>query len=81
MPKATLTTAGASDAAIAADAGRIYVEFSASADCRFSIGATYVEADSQRLLANEIRIFEGTLAEQAFSFSDGKDTIISISTL
>lgn len=81
MPKVTLSPVAATDAGIPADAARTYLEFSTTADCRFSIGATYVEADSQPLLAGDQRIFTDTNSKLAFSFSNGKDTVVYYSKI
>jgi hypothetical protein len=82
MPKVILKRTAASDAAIAADAGRTYLEFCAEtfAEVRWCFGATFVEADSQSLPVGLIRPFEGALAQQAFSFSAGQGSI-AVTTL
>jgi len=82
MPRILLKPTAASDAAIAADAARTYLEFSAEtfAAARWCLGATFVEADSQLLPVGQPRPFEGLLAQQAFSFSAGQGAI-AVTTL
>lgn len=83
MPKITLSPTAAKDAAIAA-AARTYLEFTlaqGSQECRFSHGTTYVAADSQALLPGDIRIWEGSAAAGAFSFSPCPNGVIDVSSL
>jgi len=85
MPKITLLPSAARDKAIAADTGRIYLEFAVSTggqEARWSFGNTYTASDSQTLQPGDMRIFEGTLAQQAFSFGSAPNgTVIDITSL
>lgn len=83
MPKINLSTTRATDAGIAA-AARTFLEFrlaKGSQECRFSHGATYVEADSQPLDPDDVRIFEGANAAGAFSFSSCPNGVVDVSSL
>jgi len=84
MPKITLLPAAAKNGAIAADASRTYVEFAISPggqETRWSFGSTFTAADSQSLQPGDARTFEGTPAQQAFSFASAPSgTVIDVST-
>lgn len=76
--KINLTPAAPSNAAIAADAARTYLEFAIEPDkvpVKWCFGATYVEADSQLLYPGIARVWSGSTAQQAFSFSPGTGAI------
>jgi hypothetical protein len=83
MPKLTLSPSLVTNAGIAA-AARTHLEFTIAPggqECRFSYGTTYTAADSQVLRPGDVRIFAGTLATGAFSFSTSPNCVIDISSL
>lgn len=78
MPKVTLNQTTGTNAAVAANLSRIYLEFSANADFRYCIAALYNESDSQMVRCGEHKIFTGTVAQKDFSFSSGLNTVVDV---
>lgn len=81
MPQITLSESGVTDLAIAANASRTYLEFSATASLRWCFGVEYVEAESQPLPSGDARIFQGAVAQQGISFSASKECRVDVTIL